>query len=86
MGVWNHLFQVALHLPFEYCPKLLNTIPGIPRQVLRSGDIQKACEMAAKSPNGVLRTPNTINKFKQAAQAHIYPKPESGTRNTNPEF
>ncbi|KAJ1485283.1 hypothetical protein T484DRAFT_1794212, partial [Baffinella frigidus] len=39
-------------------------------QVLRSGDIQKACEMAAKSPNGVLRTPNTINKFKQAAQAN----------------
>ena len=39
-------------------------------QVLRAGDIQKAAEMAAKSPNGVLRTPNTINKFKQAAQAN----------------
>jgi len=46
--------------------------------MLRSGDIQKACEMAAKSPNGVLRTPNTINKFKQAAQAHI---PETRIRN-----
>ncbi|EKX42588.1 clathrin heavy chain [Guillardia theta CCMP2712] len=36
-------------------------------QLLRSGDIQGAAEMAAKSPNGVLRTPNTINKFKTVA-------------------
>jgi clathrin heavy chain len=38
-------------------------------QMLRSGMIKEAAEMAAKSPNGVLRTPNTINKFKAVAQA-----------------
>jgi len=38
-------------------------------QMLRSGMFKEAAEMAAKSPNGVLRTPNTINKFKAAAQA-----------------
>eukprot|EP00286_Rhodomonas_abbreviata_P018853 CAMPEP_0181303774 /NCGR_PEP_ID=MMETSP1101-20121128/8752_1 /TAXON_ID=46948 /ORGANISM="Rhodomonas abbreviata, Strain Caron Lab Isolate" /LENGTH=1715 /DNA_ID=CAMNT_0023409399 /DNA_START=168 /DNA_END=5311 /DNA_ORIENTATION=+ len=39
-------------------------------QMLRSGDLNAAAEMAARSPNGVLRTPNTINKFKAAAQAN----------------
>ena len=33
-------------------------------QLLRAGQYNEAAEMAAKSPNGVLRTPNTINKFK----------------------
>ena len=39
-------------------------------QILQSGDIAAAALMAAKSPNGVLRTPNTINKFKAAANSN----------------
>ena len=39
-------------------------------QLLRSGDVAGAAEMAAKSPNGVLRTPNTINKFKTVANSN----------------
>lgn len=41
-------------------------------QLLQNGDVQGAARLAAESPRGLLRTPNTIQMFQQVCTRDIY--------------